>query len=186
MENQADSKPTKHPSAKSLNQFIKTGGYALLDKLGEGPTSQQRQLYAWNKQGTISKLQQQTQLTHPTLYLIKDSCPTSSESPCSAEGFFLSKEKYDLLTNAQDGLKSAEKTLKNTLKLAERSWIVDTMSIKMQNEIGGIDIQEAFKNELANAQKGKSEIEQMIETALDNINQTNMLIWDLKSSAKKL
>lgn len=46
--------------------------------------------------------------------------------------------------------------LKQAIKLFERSWIIDQMNIRMQNEIGGVDIQQAFKNEIMHAQEGKS------------------------------
>jgi len=91
-----------------------------------------------------------------------------------------------MLTTAQDELKNTEKDLKNLLKLAEHSWIVDTTNIKIEKELGGVDIQTAFKHELANAQKGQSQIEQILETAIDNIDHINKLIEDIKSNAKKL
>lgn len=106
------------------------------------------------------------------------------KQPSENLGFFLPEAKYELMKSLQDEIKNAEKTLKNAVKLTQNCYIIDKMNIKMQNEIGGISIQEAFKNELARAQKEKSGVEQLIEKAADNIHAAEMLICDLQYSVK--
>lgn len=81
----------------------------------------------------------------------------------------MSQEQKQALETLRYDLMKTEKTLKKAIKLAECCYIVNRISIDAQNQIGGVNIQEAFRNELARSIKEKSELQAIIEKALDEL-----------------
>lgn len=80
---------------------------------------------------------------------------------------YLSEEQKQALRNIRDNLLRAEKTLKNAIKEAEKCYIISKSQIAINNEIGDIPVKEAFQNELARSMKEKSNLQMIIERALE-------------------
>ncbi|MGD6934656.1 MAG: hypothetical protein ACQCN5_10665 [Candidatus Bathyarchaeia archaeon] len=80
-----------------------------------------------------------------------------------------SDEQKQALMSIRDELVEAEKTLKRAIKEAEKCYIISKSQIAMQNEIGGIPVKDAFQNELARSMKEKSNLQMIIEKALEEL-----------------
>ncbi|MCW4002542.1 MAG: hypothetical protein NWE95_01315 [Candidatus Bathyarchaeota archaeon] len=80
-----------------------------------------------------------------------------------------SEEQKQALMNIRDELMEAEKTLTRAIKEAEKCYIISKSQIAIDNEIGGIPIKEAFQNELERSMKEKSNLQSLIEKALEQM-----------------
>ena len=81
----------------------------------------------------------------------------------------LTIEQPTVLQSILSELKHTHQTLKSIKKLLEHSYVVDSIKIKQQNALFGKSMQEAFKIELANAMRGKSEVERLVDKAIEQI-----------------
>ena len=167
-----------------MKQFIEKGGYALLERVGTGSTSEERQIDAWSQYGIMTQLIQQTDISKPTLYSIKEWFPTQNEA--GVEMFWISRENLNLLNDARERLVTAEKRLKRISELAERSLIVDSTTVRMQQQILGLSIEEAFKNVVKAAEKMDNPIKDSAEDLMIALRDTRSIINQVQFSAKKL
>ncbi len=179
----SDAESSKKPSSKKLKQFIDKGGYALLERAGTGTTTEERQNDAWNQYGIMNELMEQTGLAKTTLYLIREWFPTQNEA--GFEMFWISKKNINLLNEAREKLLQAEKILKRINEIADRSLIVDSTTVRMQQVVMGISAEEAFKNVVKASEKMDNPIKEHTNELKSYLSETKSLINDVQFSAKE-
>jgi hypothetical protein len=168
-----------------LKQFTERGGYALLESSGIGATSEEKQANAWEMHGIITKLEQKTKITRPTLYAIKTWFPTLKTTGAS-EMLWLDSKCIDLLRDASEKLQTVEKGLKRIGEIAENSFIIDSTKIRMRQQIGGESLEEAFRNELKAIDTGDNPLVRYIEDVVREIGHVQRTIREVQCSAKRL
>lgn len=100
------------------------------------------------------------------------------------QGAILTIDQPNLIIIILNELKHANQTLKSTKKLLEHSYVLDSLKIKQQNELFGKSVQEAFKIEMSNALRGKSEIERLVDRAIESIQNVETQINKLNNQPK--
>lgn len=166
------SKVGNRPSVKKLKQFIDSGGYVMLESIGEGETPEEKQMNGWEKWGVFPKLQEKTGLSRPTLYRIRSWFPTL-ESTGMPEGVWIKQEDYEQLKEAYSRLKGAEKLLKQVQKYFERSLIVDLAQLRVRQELLGESLESfqlALKQQAEADEKQESIMEKVFDDALRDLN----------------
>jgi hypothetical protein len=177
----SDAESAKKPSSKKLKQFIDKGGYALLERAGMGTTTEERQKDAWEQFGIINELAEKTGLAKPTLYLIRDWYSTQNEA--GFEMLWIAKEKLDKLNDARGKMRDAQAKLKRINEIIERSIIVDSVTVRMQQEICGFSPEEALKNALKGAAT-HNPLEEQTKDLMAYLREVESLINDAQFGAK--
>lgn len=85
-----------------------------------------------------------------------------------SDNYFYEEQKQALRT-IRDELLRAERTLKKAIKEAEKCYIISKSQIAIHTEIGDIPAKEAFQNELERSMKEKSNLQIIIEKALEEL-----------------
>ncbi|MCW4029062.1 MAG: hypothetical protein NWE92_05385 [Candidatus Bathyarchaeota archaeon] len=177
---------TKKPSLRKLKQFIDKGGYSTLERMGEGKTSEERQIDGWKQHGIITLLVKQTGIAESTLTMIKTRFPTSKTA--GLDLVWINKENLEKLNHAREKLLVAEKYLERINSIVSRSIIVDSNLIRMQQVVAGKSADEAFKNAVsaAIANIDKHPISELTANILVDLRNTRSIISDVQFSAKTL
>ncbi len=92
------------------------------------------------------------------------------------QGVLLSIEQADPLKSILEELKTADQALRTIKKILQHSYVVDSIKIKQQNELFGKSMQEAFKIELSNSMRGKSEAERLVDRVIERIENSELQI----------
>jgi len=167
------SKVGQSPSSRKLKQFIDGGGYALLESVGDGKTSEEKQANGWRKHGIFSKLNNKTKISRPTLYRIAAWFPTI-ESTDKPKGVWLKEENHQQLKVACSELEEVEKLLKTVKEYFDRSLCVDLMRLRVRQEILGESIesfQSALKQQVEAGEKEKTTMETTLNDAIRKLQQ---------------
>lgn len=167
------SKVGPSPSSRKLKQFIDQGGYALLESIGEGKTSEEKQANGWEKHGIISKLRDRTRISRPTMYRIAAWFPTI-ESTGKPKGIWLKEENHQQIKTSCYELEEAEKLLKSVKEYFDRSLCVDLMKLRMRQQILGESIENfqlALKQQVEAGEKEETTMEKALNDALQKLQQ---------------
>ncbi|MEM3698117.1 MAG: hypothetical protein QXQ94_11625 [Candidatus Bathyarchaeia archaeon] len=162
------------PSPKKLKQFIDRGGYAFLESIGEGKTSEEKQINGWSKHGAFSRLKDKTKISRTTLYRIAAWFPTI-ESTGEPKGKWIKEEDYKQLKVAQSELNEVEKLLKTVKEYFARSLCIDLMELRMRKEILGESLESfqlALKQQVEADEKKKTAMEETLDEALQKLQLT--------------
>jgi hypothetical protein len=81
----------------------------------------------------------------------------------------LTQEQQQALMNIRHEFMVAEKTLKKAIKEAENCYIINKTQIGVEIEIGGVSAKDALQNELTRSMKEKSNLQVLIEKALEQM-----------------
>jgi hypothetical protein len=166
-----NSKVGNRPSARTLQRFIDRGGYALLDSVGQGQTSVERQLNGWEQRSIKQRLKQKTRLSRPTLYRIQSWCPTD-ESTGLSTGIWIKPDDYQRLKNAYTALTDIEKELTEIQRYFERSLVIDLLKLQARRELLGEtmeNFQLALKQQVDAGEKQKSNMETLQDDAIHKV-----------------
>jgi len=164
----AGSKVGPSPSPKKLKQFIDRGGYALLESVGDGKASEEKQVNGWGKHGVFSRLLDKTKISRPTLYRIAAWFPTI-ESTGKPKGIWIKEENHMQLKAACSELEEVEKLLKTVKEYFDRSLCVDLMKLRMRQVIRGESIENfqlALKQQVEAGEKEETAMETTLNDAL--------------------
>jgi len=167
----AGSKTGKPPSPRKLKQFIDGGGYAILESMGTGKTSEEKQMTGWEKHGIISKLEEKTNVTRPTIHRIKAWFPTLKSTGMLA-GVWVKAEDFKLMEDIYTRLKNAEKFLKVVQDYFDRSLVIDLSEFRIRRELLGESIESlqlALKQQLEAGKKERSYMEKVLDDALEEL-----------------
>jgi hypothetical protein len=180
-----NSKIGSKPSLRKLQQFINKGGYAILEKAGTGITAEERQSNAWKTHGIITELAKQTKITRKTLIGIKSWYPTlkSTGAPSTV---WLKEEDFELLSNVDRELDNLEKHLKRAQDIVERSFLLDSAEIHAHQQIGGLSLEDAIKNEWKMREAGENVLGKILTETLDQVYHIGRSISQIRFNAKKV
>ena len=146
----------------------------MLESIGSGETSKEKQLSGWERHGAIRELQRRTNISRPTLYKIKSSFPTE-KSAGVPEGIVFRREDYESLRNACAQLEEAERVLKWAKERLEHCFLVNASSIRSRQQILGQSLEEAFKAELRKEGR-EEELEKFLNKGLEGVNSVLMIL----------
>jgi len=153
------------PSSKKLKEFIDHGGYAFLESIGDGKTSEEKQINGWSKHGAFTRLRDKTKISRTTLYRIAAWFPTI-ESTGKPKGMWINEENHAQLKAACSELEEAEKLLEIVKEYFGRSICVDLMKLRMRKELLGESI-ESFQLALKQQVEAGEKEETIMETTLN-------------------
>jgi|YelNatPaOPRAMG01_1025707.scaffolds.fasta_scaffold35442_5 hypothetical protein len=174
------SKVGPSPSPKKLKEFIDRGGYAFLESIGDGKTSEEKQLNGWGKHGVFSRLSDKTKISRTTLYRIAAWFPTI-ESTGKPKGMWIKEENCTRLKVACSELEEVEKLLLTVKEYFGRCLCVDLMKLRMRQEILGEStesFQLALKQQVETGEKEETTMETTLNEALRKL---QLALRDLQS-----
>jgi hypothetical protein len=159
------------PSSKKLKEFIDHGGYAFLESIGDGKTSEEKQINGWSKHGAFTKLRDKTKISRTTLYRIAAWFPTI-ESTGKPKGTWINEENYAQLKATCSELEEVGKLLEAVKEYFDRSLCVDLMKLRMRQKILGESIEKfqlALKQQVEAGEKEETAMETTLNDALGKL-----------------
>lgn len=181
-----NTKTGKLPSQKKLKQFIEKGGYEILEFIGTGSTPEEKHMNGWKKHGIMTRLKEETTLSKPTLYKIKEHYPTRKSTGSNVVR--IKQEDFKQLEDMHSRLESIEKKLNRLKEYFERSLIVDLLELKARRELLGETIESqqiALKQQIDAGERERSDMETLLEDIDSELHKVWLDIHFIKSHAKR-